>query len=218
MKLYLVFFAAVFSLGAFASQSPLAQLQAQLESYQKAKMIELSGQRKTTSTLTDMVLEFDTKLFVNQAGLFRMESSRIEGKVTEKTLSVFDGRHLWLEARELGKPKSLQVSRMRLSPQARKQMLVSVLFTKDIAKAVRVTEAKSDGKGTTVFALALTDRDLQISDIQLTIKDRLLKSLSYFDEVGNKTEFKFEKSVFRTRLNPQLFKYQAPPGVRVTEL
>lgn len=204
-------------LGAFGIASPKTHksLQAVSTKYRNAAVVQMEVERLIKSELTGKDLSYLGKISLSQ-GLFRMETNE-----PEKSLIVFDGKFLWHETPASPDfPGPIQVTKAKISSGDQQQVLFATLLSKDpIEKHFQVLKEEKKSE-LLVYEAKPLSKDLNITSLTLTVNPKIgqITDLSYVDDVGNITQMKFSKIVFKETKTSKLFKYQPPKGSQVTEL
>lgn len=137
----------------------------------------------------------------------------------EKSQIIFDGKTIWsvqYPSKEL--PGPLQVAKSKLDKNTRKQILISTLLSKGGLKENFKTLKEEKIENTTRVTLTPLKGDLNLKNLEITLKENKIISLYYIDDVGNSTRMEFEKTEFSNKPANQLFKFKPPKEAQVTNL
>lgn len=182
--------------------------------YRESKLVEMNVEKIVKSELLGKETKYLGKIFLAK------DKFRWENTTPEKSLLVFDGSMIWSEQSppaELGGP--VQVAKGKVDKKTSSHILISSVLGGDLSKNFKVVKETKDGD---LLKLELDPirKDLNINSLQVTINtnDKVLKSLSYADDIGNLTTMNFSNVQFLKKEKKNLFKYQPPKGAQVTDL
>jgi len=210
-----VLFFSVFAIAAKKNVTPELLLKETTEKYRKSALVELSVEKTLITDLNPAGQKHIGKIFLS-AGLFRVENSE-----PEKSTLVFDGNYVWNEQPPSPDfPGPISVSRAKIDQKNKSQILFATLLTKEpITNQFKILKSSVEDS-LTVFEAEPLQKDSNIKKLMIKIKTakKEVVSISYTDEIGNKTEMAFTNTKLVSKKNPKLFKYKPPKGVQVTEL
>lgn len=191
-----------------------ANLQNISAKYRESKLVEMNVEKLVKSELLGKETKYLGKIFLAK-GKFRWENT-----APEKSLLVFDGALIWSEqspAAELGGP--IQVAKGKVDKKTSSHILISSVLGADLSKNFKVVKESKDGDHLKI-ELSPLKNDLNINSLQITVNttEKVLKSLSYTDDIGNLTTMNFSQVQFLKKEKKNLFKYQPPKGAQVTDL
>lgn len=184
------------------------------EKYRDSKLVEMTVEKFVKSELLGKETKYDGKIYLTK-GKFRWENT-----TPEKTLLVFDGSVIWSEQsppKEFG--GSVQVAKGKVDKRTGAHVLISSLMGSELSKNFKVLKEQKEGD---LLKLDVAPRknDLTVNSLQVVIspKDKTLREISYKDDIGNLTTLSFSRIKFLNIEKKNLFKYQPPKGVPVTDL
>ncbi|MBS1969012.1 MAG: outer membrane lipoprotein carrier protein LolA [Bdellovibrionales bacterium] len=183
--------------------------------YRNSKLVKIEADKKVTSELLGKTTNYEGEIYLSQ-GKFRWEN-----ETPEQTLLLFDGDTIWnvqYPPKDLGGP--VQVAKAKLDKNTKSQILISTLIGKEpIDKNFKVISEKSD-KETLNVELQPLSGDLRVKGLTLDVdlKTKQIKKISYKDDVDNTTEIQLKKTEFISKENKDLFKYKIPKDAQVTNL
>jgi outer membrane lipoprotein carrier protein len=183
--------------------------------YRNSKLVKIEADKKVTSELLGKTTNYEGEIYLSQ-GKFRWENA-----TPEQTLLLFDGDTIWnvqYPPKDLGGP--VQVAKAKLDKNTKSQILISTLIGKEpIDKNFKVISEKTD-KETLKVELQPLSGDLRVKGLTLDVdlKSKQIKKISYKDDVDNTTEIQLKKTEFISKENKDLFKYKIPKDAQVTNL
>ncbi len=199
----------------FAKSGFSTQLLSVVDSYNASKLVTMKVLKVVKSEVLDKKTEYSGTISLSK------EKFRLDTETPDKALILFDGKVMWsiqYPPKEFG--GSAQVLKSKLSKQNRSQILLSALLDKSSLKEnFKVTSEELKKSEALITIMPLTT-DLTVKKITLTIdtKSKLLKQISYDDEIGNLTTMTFSEIKFPSNIPKNLFKAQIPKDAQVTEL
>lgn len=181
--------------------------------YRKSNLVTIQLVKTVKSNLLGKETKYKGTVYL-AANKFRLNIDE-----PEKSQVIFDGKTIWsvqYPPKEL--PGPVQVAKSKLDKNAKKQILLSTLISKNGIKEnfKIIKEEKTDG-GTKV-SLEPLKNELNIKTLDVLVKGNKISSINYADDVGNTTVFEFEKTDFSSKSSGQLFKYKIPKDAQVTNL
>jgi outer membrane lipoprotein-sorting protein len=204
--LFLLFCAPSFAKG---SRSPTAEVEAVLLKYRQAAAIRA----KVRKTVVQEVMGSET----HGRGEFYFSKGRLRLDITEpeRTVLVYDGRHVWLESRL---DQVISVTKITAVELKKSDSLLAVLFDKkDVLNTFRLL-GKKDVGGTKVYIFEPRDKaKTEVQYLELALKSSDLARITYRDQVENKVSFEFDK-LAAAEVSASKFKYKLPKGATVTEI
>lgn len=194
-----------------ASSEALEQI---MTKYRSAKLVEMSVDKTVTSELLGRQTLYKGRIFLGK------EKFRWENDTPEKTLLVFDGQTIWSEqnlSEEFGGP--VQVAKGKVNRKNRSHILLSALLGEKISKNFKTLRSSVKGNDYMIELKPIGD-DLIIKSLVMVLdsKGKILKSISYKDDIGNLTKMDFLNVKFLDKEKNSLFNYKPPKGAQVTEL
>lgn len=183
--------------------------------YRGNKVVKITTAKKVTSELLGKTTSYDGTIYLSQ-GKFRWEN-----ETPEQSLLLFDGNMIYnvqYPPKDLGGPA--QVAKAKLDKNTKSQILITTLLgNQPIEKSFKVVKESSAQNTTTVQLEPLTG-DLRVKELTLELdsKAKLIRKISYKDDVNNLTEIELTKTDFLTNPNKDLFKFKIPKDAQVTNL
>ena len=210
----LLFLFISFSVCAFAKSNQGLSLEDLAQKYKRAQLIEMSVEKVVKSELLGKQTSYSGRIFLTQ-GKFRWENT-----TPERSLLVFDGNTIWSEQsppEELGGP--IQVAKGVVDKKNRSHILISSLMGEGLKKNFKINHQKIEGEKVYLTISPLKE-GLTIKEITIVVSpaDKIMREISYKDEIGNLTEMKFSNIKFSKKIKEDLFKYKPPQGAQVTDL
>lgn len=177
-------------------------------------MTQVDIEKTVTSELLGKKTTYVGKVFL-ASGLIRWEN-----ETPEKTLVVYDGKYVWsVQYASEDFPGPPTVGRAKLDKKNKQQLLLTnLLMGNDIDKLFSVDSTKKDEQFE--YAIQPKDSELQIKNLLIKVdpSSKEIKTISYVDEVGNKTEIQFKNINFETKKKSTMFKYEPPKDAKVIDL
>jgi len=197
------------------SASAVSVLKEVTKKYRNSKLVKIETDKKVTSELLGKTTVYQGEIYLSR-GKFRWEN-----ETPDQTLLVFDGDSIWniqYPPKDLG--GQVQVSKAKLDKNTKSQILISTLIDGDsFDKNFKVISEKSDKENLNVELQPLSG-DLRVKGLTLDVdlKSKKIKSISYQDDVNNTIEIQLKKTEFISKENKDLFKYKIPKDAQVTNL
>lgn len=183
--------------------------------YRSTKVVKIATSKKVTSELLGKTTIYEGIIYLSQ-GKFRWENSS-----PEQSLLLFDGSTIWnvqYPDKDLG--GAVQVAKAKLDKNTKSQVLITTLLgTQPIEKNFHIL-SDSVHDGVTSILLKPMSNDLRVKELTLDIdgKAKLIRKISYKDDVDNLTVIELTKTDFLNKENKDLFKFKLPKGAQVTNL
>lgn len=213
-KISVLSFLVSFSVSALSFAAGNESLEQVTKQYRTAKLVEMSVEKIVKSELLGKETKYLGKIFLAN-GKFRWENTS-----PEKTLLVFDGSTIWSEQtppKEFGGP--IQVAKGKVDKKTRSHILISSLLGANLQKNFKIIKEQKAGQ-LVILDIEPRTADLTVTSLQITLdpKEKLMKEISYKDDIGNLTRMIFSNVKFLKKEQSKLFKYQPPKGAQVTDL
>lgn len=197
------------------STSAVTVLKEVSKKYRSSKIVKIVTEKKVTSELLGSTTIYKGEIYLSQ-GKFRWENV-----TPEKTLLLFDGEIIWTvqyPPEDLGGP--VQVAKAKLDKNTKSQILISILIGEgSIEKNFKIVSETSD-KQILIVELKPLSGDLLVKGLTLDVelKTKQIRKITYKDDVDNKIEIQLEKTEFISKDKKDLFKYKIPKDAQVTNL
>jgi outer membrane lipoprotein carrier protein len=183
--------------------------------YRSSKLVKISTEKIVTSELLGKTTKYVGIIYLSQ-GRFRWEN-----ETPDQSLLLFDGTVIWniqYPPEDLGGP--VQVVKAKLDKNTKSQILISTLIGKEpIDKNFKILNEKVD-QDTLSMELKPLLSDLRVKQLTLDIslKTKEMKRISYKDDVDNLTVIELKRTDFLKKEPVDLFKYKIPKDAQVTNL
>lgn len=186
-----------------------------LSRYQNTSMVEGHIEKTVYTELLNKTKKQSGQIFLAK------EKIKIEFTQPEKEMLLFDGTILWTVQylpEELG--GTHQVSRTKIDKKNRSQILLGLLFDKSQFKKFFKLDSEKITENKKSYNLIVLNKELKINNLNIIInKDKKeISSISYYDDLQNKTEFTLSEQQFHKVLKKETFKYIPPKNAQVTNL
>ena len=216
MKHFTGWVVGILSLSSLVSlaMSQASGLDKTLERYHRSKTVMAELVKVVKLSLLDRTQVSHGRLYLSNGKL------RLELAGLEKTVLVIDGRHVWME-RRLPEEFGGQVRVIQMAVGGHKKSLQGplpiLLGHKEALNDFKVIE-KISGRQK-VFQLKPKDGKEypNLVKVEVTIEGEKLKDLSYWDELENKTSYRFGKTRFDGKISKSQFLYSPPKNAEVTK-
>lgn len=161
---------------------------------------------------------------------------RVDFSTPQKQSLILDGKYIWMENQTQGFDKNIQVTKVRVDNALQKSNALLALLLSDKPpwhsfrkiktknndhKKALATNQRHQNKLLKKITLAPRRKnkhsEINQLEIQWSKKSQEIASISYEDNVENKTTYIFKKQNLNQKLDPALFQYSPPKGAEVTE-
>ena len=184
--------------------------------YSKFGQVDFDVQRVSLQSMLGRTKTSEGKMSLSQSGKFWWKIEK-----PQSTLLVFDGTFAWNEEKiteDLG--GGIKVAKSKHFKASPAYKVLQVLMGKGKLTEL-FTPLKTSRNGSTV-ELQLTpkkkDWNISVLHIKVNEKDLDLKSISYFDDLENKTELNFSAPDYHKEEDKKKFSYTPPKEAEITEL
>lgn len=183
--------------------------------YRNSKLVKIETHKKVTSELLGKTTNYEGVIYLAQ-GKFRWQN-----ETPEQSLLLFDGDVIWnvqFPPKDLGGP--VQVAKAKVDKNTKSQILISALIGKEpIEKNFKIIRETME-KDTMSIELESRKNDVRVKGLTLKIdlNSKLIKNISFKDDVNNTTEIEMKNTEFLSKANKELFKYKIPKDAQVTNL
>ena len=181
-----------------------------ISDFQSLKGVEIEFEKTTESEILKTKKSQKGELFLKK------EKFRLESKSPDKTILVFDGRHIWNVAfppEEFGGDPEIQ--RLKLSKKNQNHLLLFQIFR---GKIQGIYTENFDSEKNRIDLVA-KKKGIKPEEIQILLDNKgSISSLIWKDDVGNQTEFKLVRTKVSEPLADSLFQFKPPKGSKVIDL
>lgn len=199
---------------AVVAKADMSSLREVLIRYQKSPQVDIELEKKVTSEILGR-----EKIHRGKASL-APQRFRLETYAPDKTLIVYDGTTLWnVQYPPEESDSAIQIAKAKLDQKTQNQVLLGdLLVGQGLLNKFDITETKRDGS--TLIVKAKPKQQIPVGDLtfNLNLKDKVIESLGYSDDLGNKIVMNFQKTNFQKKKNSKLFQYKPEKGAQVTDL
>jgi len=149
------------------------------------------------------------RLVVEKGGRMRWEYSSPPGK-----LAVSDGKTAWLYL-----PDEKRAYKLKIPPQKYLPVPIRLLFGKTTPSKEFFCVAASSENGKLTMELGFKEKSVNFRRLAVTIdlKEKFISGISYTDEMDNRIAYGFAGGKRDGRLDPGIFSFTPPPGVKISE-
>ena len=187
-------------------------LESIMKKYRAALQVNVNLERKMTSEVLQTTKVYEGKFFYSKPR-FRLEIEK-----PEKSLLVFDGNFIWSEQiadSEFGSSE-VQVLKTKLSKKKSSQILLAKVLQAPSSKLKLKKESGAEAQ----YQVEELASELGVKNLLVTANKEtlLISAIQYEDDIGNKTELILKNTEFMKSKKPELFKYKAPKGSKVTNI
>lgn len=212
---FLLLLALLMPIFSFAKSGFSPQLLSVVDKYNASNLVTMKVSKTVKSELLDKETEYLGTISLSK------EKFRLDTDTPDKAMVLFDGKTMWniqYPPKEFG--GNPQVLKSKLGKKNHSQILLSALLNKaSLKKNFKVTQESSTKSDLVITVVPLTN-DLTVKDVELTVdtKYKIIRLISYNDDVGNQTTMTFSEVKFPSVIPKNLFKAQIPKDAQVTEL
>jgi outer membrane lipoprotein carrier protein len=178
--------------------------------------VDFAVERKSLQSMLGRTKTSEGKMSLSQSGKFWWKIEK-----PQNTLLVFDGSFAWNEEKvseDLG--GGIKVAKSKHFKASPAYKVLQVLMGKGSLTEL-FTPLKTSREADYV-ELQLTpkkkDWNISVLHIKINEKDLNLKSISYFDDLENKTELTFSSPEYHKKEDQKKFNYTPPKNAEITEL
>jgi len=191
-------------------------LLAEVEKKYINNFVQMKVDKEVTQAILEKTKSYSGDIAIGPKGLFKMDIS-----TPEKSSLIMDGKNIWVVDYPVDEAQNkVQILHSKARKKLKKQaFLGSLLSDGKLLKNFKVDDQTSS-KDETKFKLIPKEKDLEIQRIELSVDshDKLITGLTYWDQLGNKTELKFSKQEFKPEVPKDFFKFEPPKDSSISEL
>lgn len=190
--------------------SPEAPVERVLAKYRSGKAVQARVKKVVKQELMGTSTTSEGRFYFAK-GRLRMDMEK-----PEKSILVYDGKNIWLEARL--DDSHIQVSHLKSGELKKSDSILAALFDrKDVLKKFKLLSV-TERTGQTVYAFEpKVKKETEIQSLEVALKDQDISRVTYKDQMENQVDFEFAE-VSRQPVHTEKFKYTPPKGASVTEL
>lgn len=215
---FIISLGAVFGLASAATKtSELSTVKTIVASYQKSPAVTAKVEKEVTFALLGEQKKSSGRMDFSKGRL------RLEIDKPDPSLIVMNKKVIWVVTptpEELGgKTQVLKISSQEMSKQSKAPLAV-LLGKKEAWDNFKVKSSQTNN-GTLALTLVPTKPNVvgEIVSMQIEVsnKEKVLKMLSYKDELDNETKFIFSNTKLDAKVDDKLFIYSPPKNAEITE-
>jgi outer membrane lipoprotein carrier protein len=191
----------------------LKPLKDTLTRLRQTRLVDFKVEKKVVSELMGNEKVYQGRAYLSGSLI------RFETETPEKSLVVFDGRVLWI----VQYPDPVfggkrQVLRGKVQGKQKEQILLTELLTK--GRLVESFDVTKTGEENGLFSYEAKPRDksFDLQKVDVQVKSGELRTLSYVDDVGNKTTLSVTEQKLLKESRPEIFKFKPNKDDQVTDL
>jgi outer membrane lipoprotein-sorting protein len=187
-----------------------------LKTFQQAKLAVLKVEKKVSYELLGTEKIHKGMVFLSKGRM------RWETQTPERELIIFDGKTFWnVQFPSEDFPGPVQVSKSTLSKGKNEknsayQVISKILSGEKLDSEIEIQRKVE--KKETIYLIKSNSSEFQLKDFKVVFADQRLVSMSYLDEVENKTKISFLDIEFKKKADAKLFQFKPPKDAKVTEL
>ncbi len=192
---------------------PLLQ---RVEKKYKTGFVKVKLEKEVTQAILETTKTYKGQMALGPSGLLKMDI-----ETPQKSSLVVDGKNIWVIDYPVDEARNkVQILHAKVQKKKGNQAFLGDLLSgSGLLKNFKV-ESQAEKKDETTYRLVPNKKDSDIQRIELNVAthDELITSLSYWDQMGNKTELRFSKQEFEDKTPENYFQYQPPAGADITEM
>lgn len=183
--------------------------------YREASILRIPVEKKISSEWKGKE-DVSSGLIFYSSGKFRWETEK-----PEKNLVVYDGKTLTtVQYASADFPGKNKVARAKIDKKNKAQIfIVDLLTLKDISEKFKIfVENNHDNE--ILYRLESNEKNLSLRDIKVLLskKPKLIKEISFKDDIGNITKLSLDEPARDKKKTQQIFKYLVTSNDEVSEL
>ncbi len=203
---------------AVATETTDTQVVAAVEKkYSEAKSIQAKIKKQLTLAVLEKEKEFSGQLFIQYGGFLKMEYEK-----PVRSFVLFENKVIWSvqypEDPEFD--NTIRVLKTKKPKDSQPQVILAFLLGEgEFLKFFNVKKVSENGDYLG-FELLPKDKKSEIKKLVMNIdrKNLLIRSMSYWDQIENKTQIDFSNIRFDKTLPKDIFKFKLPSNAEVTEI
>lgn len=184
--------------------------------YQNSKSISMDLDKTLKLAVLDQERKSKGHILISR-GRLRMEIDQ-----PNQSLVVVDGKNIWVVQYPPEEMKNSPVQVIRASTDTKKgrsQSFIGLLVKGGITKYFKVLNATSAADGTTTYFLQplAGTSDFARAQVSVDPKEKQIKELKYWDELGNETTLSFSNVSFNKKIAANKFQFTPPQNAEITK-
>lgn len=186
--------------------------------YAKATSVRMSVRKALTLKLLDQRKELEGQMVLKRPGRLFLEFTKPERSIAAITPKSF----MLIQFPVDDFDSTIRVTRSRDMKRIQSQHLMAVLMGRgSILKEFRVHGEKR-ASDSVDYELRPKSKDHDVRELRVKVTKNdgmpVIQSLSFVDQLENKTELLFEKVEFNVEVSNKIFQPEIPKGAEVTEI
>ena len=185
--------------------------------YQEAKAVEIQVSKTVTLALLDEKKESEGTLFFSKGKM------RLEIKKPEESLIIMGKGAIWVVTPTPpefgGKTQVMKIRSKELSRQAKAPLAALLGKPKawDEMNIKKEIATDDNVKFSMVPKMGANFGDIVAVNVEVSPTKKILRGLSFKDELDNETTYKFNSTNFEAKVSDKSFEYVPPQDAEVTE-
>jgi len=216
LRLFFKINAVVLLLACQSAQTSESTLQKVVKKYGSEKFIKIELVKSTTVKLLNRTEKSKGHAFLSGKNKLRLEFTD-----PLHTVAVLNGRRAWVvEYPPKDSDEKIRVSKFKIdtTPGQSQLLITSLLGSGNLLNNFKVKKMTNlDGVSCYELIPKKSMEEIKSLSVSVDEKKNEISELKYSDPIDNETVFNFVKTEFGVKLDPSLFKYEAPKGAEVNQ-
>lgn len=181
-----------------------------------SQFVTINVKSEVTQALLERTKNYSGQLFIAPKSRFKMQ-------ITEpnKHMLLMNGKNIWVVDYPLDETQDkVQILHSKSAKNLKNQAFLDIFMgVGNLQKKFKIES--SDKKNDEItYKLVPKKKDEQVERVELKLnsRDELIKSIAFWDSLGNKTQLEFKKQEFKPEVDNEVFKFQPPKDASITYL
>lgn len=194
--------------------NPLAQnLLAVEEKYTNSEAVQMKVKKSLKLAHSPKLRNYEGDLYIKKNGRLRLELNGIP-----KSLLVVSNEAVWIVDEPMDSSEKTRVIVSKAPKKLQSQPLLAFLLGRGkILDSFKVVDKVIDSDKAVYILHPKEEVNIKNLSIQVNEKEKIIQTISYWDNLNSETRFEFSSVDFDKKLSDQLFKYTPPKDAVVTE-
>ncbi len=184
--------------------------------YKSSGFIKIRLQKDVTQELLDRTKNYKGELFLASTGSFKLAIEE-----PQKSILLVNDKNVYMLDYPIDEAQNkVQILRSDKPEKLKAEGLLALLVgKKEISELFKIIETKKD-KNEITYKLHPKQKNIQVQSVELVVdaSKNQFKSITYWDDLGNRTSYHFKEHTFSEKSPENFFEFKQPNNSSITDL
>lgn len=184
--------------------------------YKKSVFTKIRIQKEVTQELLDRTKNYKGELYLASSGSFKLAIDE-----PQKSVLLVNDKNVYMLDYPIDEAQNkVQILRSDKPEKLKTEGLLALLVgKKGVSELFKITETKKN-KNEITYKLHPKQKNIQVQSVELVLdaEKKQFKTITYWDDLGNRTAYYFKDHTFSEKSPENFFEFKQPDNSSITDL